>query len=61
MPTSESNAKGFAFDGETTGIENVNVAANQSKTIYNLNGQRVSNMSQAGLYIVNGKKVVIRK
>lgn len=61
VPTSESNAKGFAFDGETTGIENVNVAANLSKTIYNLNGQRVSNMSQAGLYIVNGKKVVIRK
>lgn len=62
VPTSETNnAKGFAFDGETTGIENVNVAANQSKTIYNLNGQRVSNMSQAGLYIVNGKKVVIRK
>lgn len=63
VPTSETNnnAKGFAFDGETTGVENVNVAANQSKTIYNLNGQRVSNMSQAGLYIVNGKKVVIRK
>lgn len=62
VPESEANnAKGFAFDGETTGIENVNVAANQSKTIYNLNGQRVSNMSQAGLYIVNGKKVVIRK
>lgn len=62
VPVSEANnAKGFAFDGETTGVENVNVAANQSKTIYNLNGQRVSNMSQAGLYIVNGKKVVIRK
>lgn len=62
VPTSEANnAKGFTFDGETTGIENVNVAANQSKTIYNLNGQRVSNMSQAGLYIVNGKKMVIRK
>ena len=62
VPTSEANnAKGFAFDGETTGVENVNVAVNQNKTIYNLNGQRVSNMSQAGLYIVNGKKVVIRK
>lgn len=62
VPTSEANnAKGFTFDSETTGIENVNVAANQSKTIYNLNGQRVSNMSQAGLYIVNGKKMVIRK
>ena len=62
VPASEANnAKGFAFDGETTGVENVNVAVNQNKTIYNLNGQRVSNMSQAGLYIVNGKKVVIRK
>lgn len=62
VPASETNnAKGFAFDGETTGVENVNVAANQNKTIYNLNGQRVSNMSQTGLYIVNGKKVVIRK
>lgn len=62
VPVSETNnAKGFSFDGETTGVENVNVAVNQSKTIYNLNGQRVSNMSQAGLYIVNGKKVVIRK
>lgn len=62
VPESEvNNAKGFAFDSETTGIENVNVAVNQNKTIYNLNGQRVSNMSQAGLYIVNGKKVVIRK
>ncbi len=62
VPTSEANnAKGFAFDGDTTGVENVNVAVNQNKTIYNLNGQRVSNMSQAGLYIVNGKKVVIRK
>ena len=62
VPTSEANnAKGFAFDGDTTGVENVNVAVNQNKTIYNLNGQRVSNMSQAGVYIVNGKKVVIRK
>lgn len=62
VPASEtSNAKGFTFGGETTGVENVNVAVNQNKTIYNLNGQRVSNMSQAGLYIVNGKKVVIRK
>lgn len=62
VPVSETNnAKGFSFDGETTGVENVNVAVNQSKTIYNLNGQRISNMSQAGLYIVNGKKVVIRK
>ena len=62
VPASEANkAKGFAFDGGTTGISNVNVCDNTVKVIYNLNGQRMANMQKAGLYIVNGKKVVIRK
>ena len=62
VPTTEANsAKSFAFNGGTTGIENVNVADNKTKVIYNLNGQRVESMSKAGLYIVNGKKVVVRK
>lgn len=62
VPTVEANsAKSFAFNGGTTGIENVNVADNKTKVIYNLNGQRVESMSKAGLYIVNGKKVVVRK
>ena len=62
VPTAEANsAKSFAFNGGTTGIENVNVADNKTKVIYNLNGQRVESMSKAGLYIVNGKKVVVRK
>lgn len=62
VPTAETNsAKSFAFNGGTTGIDNVNVDDNQTKVIYNLNGQRVESMSQAGLYIVNGKKVVVRK
>ncbi len=62
VPAAEAQeAKGFSFDGETTGIDNVSANDNKAKVIYNLNGQRVANMSQAGLYIVNGKKVVIRK
>ena len=62
VSTTEANsAKSFAFNGGTTGIENVNVADNKTKVIYNLNGQRVESMSKAGLYIVNGKKVVVRK
>ena len=28
--------------------------------VYNLNGQRVDNLKKGGLYIVNGKKVVIK-
>lgn len=51
-------AKGFAFNGEATGIEGVNANVENAKAIYNLNGQRVASMAKPGLYIVNGKKIV---
>ena len=49
-------------DDETTGIEavNVNTESNHAaREYYNLNGQRVANPTK-GLYIVNGKKVIIK-
>ena len=54
----DATAKGFAFNGEVTGIEGVNANVENVKTIYNINGQRVASMAKPGLYIVNGKKVV---
>ena len=52
----------FTVDGaEVTGIttiENGQLTINNG-TVYNLNGQRVSH-AQRGVYIVNGKKVVIK-
>ena len=50
------------FDEETTGISNVEITKPEVKdnVYYNLNGQRVANPSK-GLYIVNGKKVIINK
>ena len=53
-----AGAKGFALNGEATGIEGVNANVVNAKAIYNLNGQRVASMAKPGLYIVNGKKVV---
>lgn len=60
------NAKLLSFgfgNGETTGI-NMPSMGNTSGSIkvYNLNGQRVDNMLgvQPGIYIVNGKKVVVK-
>ena len=47
------------FDGETTGIAEVATAGTENGAIYNLSGQRVSQPAQ-GLYIVNGKKVIIK-
>lgn len=58
VPASKAGAKGFAFNGEATGIEGVNANVENAKVIYNLNGQRVASMAKPGLYIVNGKKVV---
>lgn len=64
LAVSEANAagaKGFAFNGEATGIEGVNANVENAKAIYNLNGQRVASMAKPGLYIVNGKKMLVRK
>ncbi len=58
VPAGEATAKGFAFNGEATGIEGVNANVENAKAIYNLSGQRVASMAKPGLYIVNGKKVV---
>ena len=49
----------FVFDNETSGIEAVHASGLTVNGFYNLNGQRVENPTK-GLYIVNGKKVVIK-
>ena len=47
-------------DDDTTGIEELkNSKTEELKSYYNLNGQRIANPSK-GLYIVNGKKVIIK-
>ena len=48
------------IDGEATGIGRITADGElQIKNVYNLNGQKVQNVKK-GLYIVNGKKVVIK-
>lgn len=60
------NAKLLTFgfgNGETTGIDMPSMGNTSGSTkVYNLNGQRVDNMLgvQPGIYIVNGKKVVVK-
>ena len=45
-------------DGETTGIETVNSEEVKVKSYYNLAGQRIAQPTR-GLYITNGKKVLL--
>ena len=50
----------IGFEDETTGIMSLNSALSKGEdAIFNLRGQRVA-APQKGLYIVNGKKVVIK-
>ena len=56
------NIMGFPFGGDATGIDGLNVNDNlNANEVYDLQGRRmnVNNMPK-GIYIVNGKKVVIK-
>ena len=49
----------FRFEGGTTGIENVEVE-NEVEAIYDLTGRRVEAITAPGIYIVGGKKVLVK-
>lgn len=53
-----ANVLSFSFDEETTAIKTIN-AESQDGKFFNLQGQNV-NSPKNGLYIVNGKKVIIK-
>ena len=60
FPTNTTAAK-LNFDGETTGINNIETNAAVNGKVYNLNGQYVGNSLNGlkkGIYVVNGKKVI---
>ena len=52
------------FDGQTTTIKSISVEQIHNMTVdgmYNLNGMKMNNVpTQKGIYIINGKKVVIK-
>ena len=55
-----SPAMEFVGFGETTGIENLTPALSEGDgAVYNLNGQHVAQPTK-GLYIVNGKKIIVK-
>ena len=59
-PAAAASRMSFVFDDETTGINTVKDSQfTVNGEYYNLRGQRVA-VPQKGLYIVNGKKVVIK-
>ena len=62
LPASVANGAAsysFRFEGGTTGISEVKGDSGNVKTIYDLTGRQV-NAVERGIYIVNGKKVLVK-
>lgn len=58
--TQSAQLMNFAFAGsDLTGIQNVTETSAKSKTAYDLAGRKVGKL-QKGIYIVNGKKVIVK-
>lgn len=50
----------FRFPGETTAIEEVKGENVKVKTIYDLQGRKLTEITEPGVYIINGKKSFIK-
>lgn len=62
LPQGINAAAGLLFDeaGEATGIQLTPAGETTAPAVYNLQGVRVSGKLAKGLYIVNGKKVLVK-
>lgn len=58
-PSGSQAVNGFPFNGTTTGIEQIEAGADAKNAIYDLSGRRV-NKAAKGIYILNGKKVLVK-
>lgn len=59
VPAASAAKAFFALDGEVTEINSVTIVEKEIKGVFDLQGRRVDNPVK-GLYIMNGKKVVIK-
>jgi hypothetical protein len=60
LGSADGSARLMIWEGETTGVQEMEKCRNvENETFYNLNGQRIQHPAK-GLYITNGKKVVIK-
>jgi hypothetical protein len=49
----------FYADNSTTGIGSISLDE-AAQTLYDLQGRKVRNIAKPGLYILNGKKVLVK-
>ncbi|MBR3917084.1 MAG: hypothetical protein IKJ49_08100 [Bacteroidaceae bacterium] len=59
VPNKSAAFYGFDWNG-TTGIDEITDNREQSTAIYDLTGRRVENITASGIYVVGGKKVLVK-
>ena len=61
LPAAQGTAAFYGFDWDgTTGIEQITDNREQSTVIYDLTGRRIEAITAPGIYVVNGKKVLVK-
>ena len=61
LPTASETVAFYGLDWDgTTGISEVTTENGNVKAIYDLTGRRVENITAPGIYVVNGKKVLVK-
>ena len=63
VPTAQAEgvaSYSFRFGEGTTGVDELKVESGEMKVIYDLTGRKVENITAPGIYIVGGKKLLVR-
>ena len=58
--TARAKSLGITTEGDVTGIINIDLDEEGDGMIYDLNGRRISETATKGIYVKNGKKVIIK-
>ena len=61
VPAGAALSAGFRFSfGGTTDIEEVETESENVKAIYDLTGRKLESIAGPGIYIIDGKKVIVK-
>ena len=59
-PTEDIKINFVVYNEDQTSIEDVKGENGNVKTIYDLTGRKIETITKGGIYIVNGKKVLVK-
>ena len=60
VPSGSTRAAGFSIDGDATEITDIESSDEGQDVYYDIHGRRIATPTRSGLYIKNGKKVIIK-